>query len=160
MQSVFSAILAFPNNIKQLEGAMRKLFRTALLVATLGPVVGCHSMPVALQDNAALILSPKCLAIFTDTGLLRYAHGAWAAQLWSGQGPVFALAKDAAGQACGWALPSDTVGAIGYTSFSRIEALAIARCEAVKPNAIKAPCKIFANGNKIVWDEKKNVEMQ
>ena len=78
-------------------------------------------------------------------------------ELWT---QFFLWQKTLGGQACGWAAPSHTIGFAGPLVPGKIEALAIARCEEAKPASIKAPCKIFAVGNKIVWGEKTDIEMQ
>lgn len=77
--------------------------------------------------------------------------------------PIFAVASDAYGQACGMAAALDAqveaFSLFGGATPDKIEAVALARCEAAK-RQVKAPCKVFAIGNNIIWNEKKNINME
>jgi hypothetical protein len=125
---------------------MRLLFMVPLAIF----VVGC-SAPAKVREEASTHLSGACLAMFLDNGIGRYQYVANA-----GTGrAAFAFASDAGGQACGMA--TNMAGDVTESAFfylppvERIEAVAIQRCEKFKPASIKAPCRVFARGNEIVW---------
>lgn len=123
-------------------------------------VSGCATeISPALKDKALSILGEKCFSIFSNESWVQYQHVAQ--HPLNTRPPSFAFVKDSGGSACGWAGPTDAQDEIfSMGTLSKIEAIALARCEAIKPDKVKAPCKIFAIGNKIVWDQKQTINME
>lgn len=123
-------------------------------------LVGCAA-PTQVREKAATILGPHCYAYFTDTDVLlgyqRHAqtHGKLA----------LAYAQDYPGgpEACeGASMTQLTDGYLtNKTTMEDVKNAAIAGCEKNKLNTgIKAPCKIFAVGNEIVWDKSEDIKLQ
>ena len=76
---------------------------------------------------------------------------------------VFALAVNGSTQYCGWSSPADEAARTGLllpNSNEQIEVMAIARCEAVKPESVSAPCRVYARNNNIVWRSDASVGME
>ena len=135
---------------------------TFIVMRNLLPVVVAISMlsscsaPKLVAETANKDLSGTCRAIFLDSGYYRYQHVANAP---FGGRAVLALADDPQyGQFCAWARGG--MGDIQDSAFDmaiaweKIEFVAIARCETSKPEYVKAPCKIYARNNDIVWHDK------
>lgn len=126
---------------------MKKFFTLLLVVF----VSGC-SAPTKVKDEASRYLQGPCLSMFLDSGVGRYQYVSQAA---TGRA-AFALASDQGGQACGMA--TNMAFDVTESSFfylpavERIEAVAIYRCEKSKAPSVKAPCRVFARGNEIVWN--------
>lgn len=120
---------------------------------------GCAASP-QLKLEAQSILQGKCLDMFLDTGVGRYMY---VANSPTGSA-AFALASDAGGQACGFAtnMYADTTESNFFSKpgLNKMEAVAIARCEASKPETVKAPCRTFAKKNNIVWQKSLSGEMR
>jgi len=125
--------------------------------------------PPDVKSKAQSILGDgKCFLIFTDDRLQHYQHIAQRARA------VFALAKDQTGQACGWAstrwgdvsdykvdLAKPASVFRNTTTDEKLEAVAIARCESARQDtSIKSPCRIFARGNEVVWDNSPKISME
>lgn len=123
-------------------------------IATLGAMswilVGCAASP-QLKLEAQSILRGQCLDMFLNANPGQYMY---VANSPTGSG-AFALASDGGGQACGVAtnMNWDTAENNWFSKpgVDKMEAVAIARCEANKPASVKAPCRTFAKKNKIVW---------
>ena len=111
---------------------------------------GCATPP-PFQIEAEKQLNSECLGMFLDSGVGRYQYAARSRT----SRAVFALASDAAGQSCGMAITmaSDIIDSAFFSlpNTDRLDAVAIQRCEQRKAAAIKAPCRVFARGNQIVW---------
>ena len=93
-------------------------------------------------------------------GLTKYQH---VAQAPLGGSAVFALAVDGSNQYCGWSSMLDSAIDPGFfvKDFpEQIEVLAIAHCEAVKPESVSAPCRVYARNNNIVWKSNASVGME
>lgn len=122
-----------------------------ILIATLLILNGCAAPP-EVSAKATLVLKGSCLEMF-ESRFQRFMANI--------RPPIFAVANDSSGQSCGMASMSDAHDqffTIGTTN--KIEAIAIARCEAGKPMQLKAVCKVFARGNNIVWDQKEKIGLE
>lgn len=132
------------------------------LIGAIFLVSGCAA-PSQVREKAATILGPHCYAYFTSTDIIagyqRHAqtHGKLA----------LAYAQDYPGgpEVCEGA--SMTQLTDGYftnkTTMEDVKNAAIANCEKNKINYninVKAPCKIFAEGNEIVWDKSEDIKLQ
>lgn len=130
-----------------------------MVLILLGVLTGCATPPDVKSKAQSILGDGKCFLIFTDDGLHRYQHVAQMARA------VFALAKDQAGQACGWASNrwgdvNDGV-LISLPNYEKLETVAIARCEAAKQGtSVKSPCRIFARGNEVVWGNSAKIGME
>ena len=108
------------------------------------------SAPQKVANEVSKFLRGDCLALFLDSGIYRYQH---LSQAPAGRA-VFALSDGASGQFCGYA--TNNYKDVKESTFEilapwdKLEVVAIARCEKVKPVGAN-PCKIFARNNKIVW---------
>ena len=139
-------------------GTFRISLRIAGYLALSILMAGCAT-PHNIKERSSALLGPRCLSIFTNESYLQYQHVAQAPL--NPRPPVFAFAKDSGGEACGWAAPRDAQDEVfSFGTTSKIEAIAIARCESAKPAGIKAPCKVFARGNEIVWDQKQSIGLE
>lgn len=119
-----------------------------LIASTL--VSGCVA-PAAVRAQAETILIGQCRELFLAGGVGDYQHVANAP---TGVA-AFALASDNGMQSCGYATNyKDQLESAWFSmpNADRMEAVAIARCEARKPASIKAPCRTFARNNEIVWE--------
>jgi len=135
---------------------MRLYLICSLLILTL---FGCAA-PTQVREKAATILGPHCYAYFTSSDFFGYqrhaqTHGKLA----------MAYAQDYPGgpEACeGASLSQITDGYLtNKTTMEDVKNAAIAGCEKNKLNTgIKAPCKIFAVGNEIVWDKSEDIKLQ
>jgi len=119
---------------------------------------GCAwNAPPQVDQMARKYLKGNCLGLFLDSGSYKYQHLATniVVKQSGGVGAVFALSDGPTGQYCGYA--TSNYKDVKESSFEitapiqKLEAVAIARCEATKPQNNKNPCKIFAINNDIVW---------
>lgn len=124
---------------------MKKIFFTFIFL-----ILSACSAPPKVANKVSKFLRGDCLALFLDSGMYRYQH---LSQAPAGRA-VFALSDDASGQFCGYA--TNNYKDVKESTFEilapwdKLEVVAIARCEKVKPVGAKS-CKIFARNNKIVW---------
>jgi len=112
---------------------------------------GCAA-PQKIQEEAAIFLYGKCLTMFTEGGPRTYQY-----RVSRDLKNVFALSDDGRGkQWC--AISANTPDEIRPDSlfsgpntipWEKVEVVAIARCEAIKP-AGAPPCRVFAHNNDIV----------
>jgi|688.fasta_scaffold1014269_1 hypothetical protein len=133
--------------------------RSAFFLISIFLIIGCTA-PLLVREKAATVLGPHCYAFFTNSawdGYQRNAqhHGKLA----------LAYAQDYPGgpEACeGASLLQLTDGYLtNKTTMEDVKNAAIAGCEKNKLNTgIKAPCKIFAIGNEIVWDKSEDIKLQ
>lgn len=114
-------------------------------------VAGCTASP-QLKLQAQSVLRGQCLDMFLNAVPGKYMY---VANSPTGSA-AFALASDAGGQACGFAtnMNADTTDSLWFSKpgVDKMEAVAIARCEANKPLSVKAPCRTYAKKNKIIWE--------
>ena len=140
--------------------------KTATFCAALSAVVvlfasGCTTTagPRALQI-ADSRLTGACRNLFLDGRMYQYQYMADGIITQS----VFALADDNGTQSCGFA--TNAAWDVKESPFElradweKLEAVAIARCEAAKPPSLRAPCKPFAHGNKVIWNDNRKVDME
>jgi hypothetical protein len=121
-------------------------------------------MPAKVKQDSAKILTPYCYDMFTATGANTYQFSASMINATENNvRGVFAFVKDNNGNSsCGWAADVELVDNLCLIdcmpSQTELEALAIQRCEALKPKGVsfEDPCKIFAVNNKIIWDKYKD----
>jgi hypothetical protein len=108
------------------------------------------SAPPKVVSEISQFLTGNCRAIFLDDGAFRYQHLSHAI----GGRAVFALSDSSVGQYCGYA--TNNYKDVKESAFEiqapwdKLEVVAIARCESVKP-AGAPPCKVFARNNEVVW---------
>lgn len=122
-------------------------------------MLGCAA-PTQVREKAATILGPNCYAGFTNSAWDGYQRNAQDHGL-----VALAFAQDSPGgpEACEVAsLLQLTDGYLtNKTTMEDVKNAAIAGCEKNKLNTgIKAPCKIFAIGNDIVWDKSEDIKLQ
>ncbi len=118
---------------------------TFLLVLT-----GCAA-PAAIKSESSRYLRGSCLNIFLNDKIYQYQH---VAQAPLGRA-VLAVSDSSQGQFCAWSSNRhwDVQDEMLKTSveWSKLEAVAIARCEGVKPQNVREPCRVFSRNNEIVW---------
>lgn len=133
--------------------------KNLLLVVVAISMLSSCSAPKLVAETANKDLSGACRAIFLNSELGKYQH---VAQVVLGRA-VLALADDPQyGQFCAWSNGGyndihDSLTILGLVAWEKLELVAIARCEAAKPEYVKAPCKIYARNNDITWHDKKKV---
>jgi len=128
-------------------------------------MLGCAA-PLHIREKAATVLGPRCYAAFTNTDYFGYQSYVKHAEVLNSSATVaLAYAQDNSGgpEACGISIINELQD--GYvTSTITTEDFknhAIAKCEKNKQNTgIKAPCKIFALGNDIVWEKSEDIKLQ
>lgn len=130
---------------------MKKMkIRAALIASLILTLSGCAA-PAHVQKQASEILTGACLAMFLEQGPYKYQAAANMGRA------AFAVAIDpTSGQmVCGKATNyyGDVADGlfISLPPMDRLEAVAIKRCEQIKPSTLKAPCRLYAKGNDIVW---------
>jgi hypothetical protein len=116
---------------------------------------GCAA-PQKVMEESSKILKGNCLALFLNADMYQYQH---VAQAPLGGRAVIAVSDSIRGQYCAWSSNRhwDVQDQMLTPSvaWEKLETVAIARCEAVKPDSVKEPCRIFSRNNDIVWNEKK-----
>ena len=133
-------------------GADRFSYPSPLIVVVIMAILPGCATPPTVKEKASSILKTVCMEMF-DGRFQRFQLNI--------RPPIFALAVDGDGQACGMAAMIDAQDSFMTMGTSqKIETIAIARCEAAKPASVKAPCKVFARGNEIVWDKKLNIGLE
>ncbi len=138
-----------------------KMFNLKLKIQIVSVTVlisGCAwNAPPQVEQIARNFLKGNCLDLFLDPGSYKYQHLATnvVVKQSGGIGAVFALSDGPAGQYCGYATSNYKdvkESSLEVTApLQKLEAVAIARCEATKTQNNKNPCKIFAINNDIVW---------
>jgi len=117
-------------------------------------LVSC-STPQTAIDAADKYLKGSCKEMFLARGYAKYQS---MASNPIGQS-VMALAVDpkSGRQACGMATNNNRDVKESQlditTSWEKLDAVAISRCEAAKPPDLNASCRIFARKNDIVWSQ-------
>jgi len=121
-------------------------------------ITGCAwNAPPQVEQIARNFLKGNCLDLFLDPGSYKYQHLATniVVKQSGGAGAVFALSDGPTGQYCGYATSNYKdvkESSLEITApLQKLEAVAIARCEATKPRNNRSPCKIFAINNDVVW---------
>ena len=131
-----------------------------LVLLSISSISGCAA-PTATRVQAAGVLRGECLKLFTDGSLGSYQHVTH--QLMGKV--VFALGvdPDTGTQRCGIGRSYMDAGqrVAGFGSpatWEQLEAVAIARCEASATS--RAPCRVFARNNEIVWNIKRDLDFR
>jgi hypothetical protein len=131
---------------------MKKIYWVSFWAAL---ITGC-SAPTKVLDESSKVLRGNCLTLFLDSRMYQYQH---VAQAPLGGRAVMAVSDSAQGQYCAWSSNRhwDVQDQMLTPSvaWEKLEAVAIARCEEVKPSSVKEPCRIFSRNNTIVWGIKK-----
>lgn len=139
------------------------LLKSFFPLVVVGILTGCAASQQVV-DKIGNSLRGECRDAFLRGGSGSYQH---VATVHVNGKAVFALADDGSGnQKCGYARSGFDLGtnAIletpgGASGWGQLEAIAIARCEAVT-SSVKSPCKIFARNNEIVWGQKNEIEFR
>jgi len=122
---------------------MKKLFLVLIIF-----LVGC-SAPEAVRKEAELYLPKNCVDILDSDAYQSAMVETSLVVALDNQNSYF----------CTWAHGGEVARARGcaFTCFTQeqVDALALAKCEIKKPDAVKSQCKIFAQGNNIVWKKQK-----
>ena len=124
--------------------------KIALIASWILILSGCTA-PAHVQKQASETLTGACLAMFLEQGPYKYQAAANMGLA------AFAVAIDpkTGEMACGKATNYYGDVADGLFIFlppmDRLEAVAIQRCEQIKPTTLNSPCRLFAKGNDIVW---------
>jgi len=132
-------------------------FKSLIALSMLFLTACSPTIPQSNLDAADKYLGPTCKALFLSNGLRGYQF--WSQSALNSKQAVFALAIDprTGAQSCGYATnhPNDVKeNALEITtSWEKLDAVAIARCESARPAGLTSPCRVFARRNEIVWDK-------
>jgi len=124
---------------------------------------GCAASPI-VTEKVGNSLKGACKELFLKGGIGSYQH---TATVHINGKAVFALAEDSSGaQKCSYARSGFDLGTTAIletpgsaSGWEQLESIAIARCEAVA-SPVKAPCKIYARNNNIVWGNKNEIDFK
>jgi hypothetical protein len=122
----------------------------SILLSGCAPVI-----PQSNLDAADKYLGSACKAMFLRNDLRGYQF--WSQSPLNSKQAVFALAIDpkTGTQSCGYATnhPYDVKeNALEITTtWEKLDAVAIARCESARPASLTTPCRVFSRRNEIVW---------